>query len=57
MPWIGDTSWPGAPPPPAPDLRSRRGAFLMPAAGPDPFGPGAAPITFTSKRRPDTSTA
>src|SRR4051794_8311783 len=56
VPWIGETSSPGAPPPP-PVFFSRRGACLAPAAGPAPFAASASPITVTSKRRPDTSTA
>ena len=59
VPWIGEMSSPGAPPPPL-RLRSRLGALRRPppaAAGPAPFGVTASPITLTSKRRPDTSTA
>src|SRR3954469_2590865 len=57
VPWIGDTSSPGAPPPPPPPRLARLGAFF---AGADPLvatPTGAAPITFTSNLRPETSTA
>ena len=55
MPWIGETSSPGAPP--APFERSLRfGALRAAPAGPAPLG-SAAPITFTSNLRPETSTA
>src|SRR4051812_43042596 len=57
VPWIGDTSSPGAPPPPLPARLARLGAFF---AGAAPFvatPTGAAPITFTSNLRPETSTA
>src|SRR4051812_48510637 len=60
VPWIGEISSPAAPPPPPPARSLRLGAFrgAAPApAGPAPFGAPAAPITFTSKRRPGTSTA
>ena len=56
VPWIGETSSPGAPPPP-PDLRSRRGAFFTAPAGAAPLGANGAPITLTSNLRPETSTA
>jgi hypothetical protein len=57
VPWIGETIAPGAPPPPLAPRSRRLGAFFAaPADGAPPFG-SAAPITFTSKRLPDTSTA
>src|SRR5207244_3341989 len=57
VPWIGDTSSPAAPPP-EPPARSRRfGGLRAAATGPAPLGVAAAPITFTSNLRPETSTA
>ena len=55
MPWIGETSSPGG-------SAAAAGLALAPrrlarAAAPLPPLPPASPITFTSNRRPDTSTA